>query len=125
MKRVIYTILGLLCLMIGVVGIVMPLVPTTPFVILSSICFARSCKWMNRWLRRTPIFGHFIRNYEDKTGIPIWVKIQTLVFLWVGLATSMILLDRTFLYIKLPIIGLCVTIHILMIKTWRRDGIVI
>jgi len=121
-KKILLLFFGFLFLLIGMVGIIMPLLPTTPFVILAGICFSGSCKKLRDWLEKAPLFGHYIRHYREKTGISIWIKIKTLIFLWTGMIVSMVLAGMLLIYIILPIIGICVTIHIMLLKTAKHKS---
>ena len=120
MKKLLYISLGFICLMLGAVGVVMPLLPTTPLVLLAAICFSRGSKRLDNWLSRSRLFGPFIVNYRTGLGISKCRKIASIVFLWVGLITSMAVLRTTTIYIILCIVGVGVTIHLLMIKTKKQ-----
>ena len=66
--------LGFVFLGAGVAGIFLPLLPTTPFVLLSAACFARSSEKWHAWLLANPTFGPMVRNWEEKRCIDCWVK---------------------------------------------------
>jgi uncharacterized protein len=72
--RWLYILAGLLFTGLGYLGAVLPILPTTPFLLLASYCFARSSPRLHRWLRRTPYFGHLIRDWETHRGIRPRVK---------------------------------------------------
>ena len=116
-KRLFINILGFLFLGIGAVSIFMPLLPTTPFVLLATVCFSYSNRRIYEWLKRTRFFGPFIVNFEEKKGIPMHLKIKSIILVWVSLFISMIMINATWAYILLSIIGALVTVHLLMIKT--------
>ena len=110
-------VLGFLFLGIGAAGVFMPLLPTTPFVILAAVCFSYSNHKFYQWLRRSSFFGTYIVHYEEKQGVPMSLKIKSIVFVWVSLTLSMIALQTLWAYILLCVIGVGVTVHLLMIKT--------
>ena len=116
-KLVLINALGVLFLGIGVVGVFLPLLPTTPFVLLAAVCFSCSNRKFYERLKRTPFFGSFIINFEEKQGLPMPLKIKSVILVWVSLFVSMIVLHTLWVYILLSIIGSGVTVHILMIKT--------
>ncbi|MCL2840705.1 MAG: YbaN family protein [Defluviitaleaceae bacterium] len=116
-KYLLINALGFLFLGIGAVGLFMPLLPTTPFVLLATVCFSYSNRRIYERLKRTPFFGSFIVNFEEKQGIPMSLKITSIILVWVSLSISMIALHILWAYILLGIIGVGVTIHLLTIKT--------
>lgn len=116
--RYFYLISGVLLVAIGVIGIFLPVLPTTIFLILASACFVKSSPRANEWLRNHKVLGMYIKNYQDKTGLTIKAKIFNITFLWVMILLSAFYFTNEF-YIKviLILIALGVTIHLLMIKT--------
>jgi uncharacterized membrane protein YbaN (DUF454 family) len=69
-----WTILGLLCLVLGGIGVVVPLLPTTPFVLLAAACFAKSSPRMHAWLLNSELFGPMLRDWEANRCISYKVK---------------------------------------------------
>lgn len=116
--RYFYLISGILLVAIGVIGIFLPVLPTTIFLILASACFVKSSPRANEWLRNHKLLGMYIKNYQDKTGLTVKAKIFNITFLWVMILLSAFYFTNE-LYIKviLILIALGVTIHLLMIKT--------
>ena len=112
--------LGFMFLGAGAVGVVMPLLPTTPFILLAAICFSHSSKRIHVWLRRLPFFGSFIENYRTGQGIRKPLKIISIISVWISLTISMIVMQTLWLSLLLTVVGGCVTIHILLIKT-KKD----
>lgn len=115
--RYFYLISGFLLVAIGVIGIFLPLLPTTIFLILASACFVKSSPKANEWLRNHRVLGIYIKNYQDKTGLTIRAKIFNIAFLWIMILISAFYFTNEF-YIKviLLLIAVGVTIHLLMIK---------
>jgi len=118
-KKLLLIVLGFVFLILGVIGIVLPLLPTTPLVLLSALCFSKSSKRLEAMLLKIRIFGPFIENYRTGGGISRLRKAVSIAYLWLGLATSMIVIRTTLIYIVLSIVGIGVTIHLLLIKTRR------
>ena len=108
---------GGLSLGLGLVGVFLPLLPTTPFVLLAAVCFSYSNHRFYEWIRRAPFFGEFIANYEEKRGVAMPLKIKSIVLVWLSLAVSMFLIQTLWAYVLLGLIGTGVTIHLLMLKT--------
>jgi len=110
--------LGTCFLIIGIIGVFIPLLPTTPFLLLSSACYARGSQKFYNWLINNKVFGEYIKNYREKRGIPLSVKIISITILWITIAFSAFIIISIFLIqIILIIIAIGVTIHILKIKT--------
>ena len=116
-NRIFFFGLGTTLLGIGAIGIVLPVLPTTPLVLASFFCFAKSSKKAERWILSNRYFGSYIKNYQTKEGIPLDVKIKSLIFLWVMLIASMIYMNQGYLFLLLSLIGLAVSTHILLLKT--------
>lgn len=79
---------GSILVFLGVVGIFLPLLPTTPFLLLAAFCYARSSQKFYLWLLTNRWFGLYIRNYREKKGVPLKVKIYTLLVLWITILSS-------------------------------------
>lgn len=116
-KRLFFFSLGTAFLGIGVVGVVLPVLPTTPLVIASFFCFTKSSKKAEQWISNNRYFGSYIENYETKQGVPLDVKLTSIFFLWAALIVSMVFFNQIYLFILLIIVGAAVTIHIISFKT--------
>ena len=119
--RYLYFISGVLLVAIGVIGIFLPILPTTIFLILASACFIKSSPKANEWLRNHKILGIYIKNYQEKSGLTIKSKIFNISFLWIMISVSAIFFTELW-YIKLLLLAIAigVTIHLLMVKT-KKD----
>ncbi|MDR3292395.1 MAG: YbaN family protein [Methanobrevibacter sp.] len=120
-KRSLYFTFGIIFLSLGTIGILIPLLPTTPFVILAAFCFGKSSKKAEQWILKSKYFGSYIENYRNKVGVPIRIKIRSIIFLWVVLIISMIYTHNPLTFIILLIVGIAVTCHIYFLKTKKRD----
>lgn len=117
-KRLFYLSLGTTFLGIGAVGMVLPLLPTTPFVLVSVFCFGKSSKRAERWVSNNRYFGSYIENYKSNKGVPLDVKLRSIGFLWVTLIISALIFSTNiYLPILLTIVGIAVTTHIWLLKT--------
>ncbi|MDD2284219.1 MAG: YbaN family protein [Paludibacter sp.] len=113
---------GFISVGLGILGMFLPVLPTTPFLLLAATCFARSSEKFYRWLLNNKWFGNYIKNYREGKGIPLKIKIMTLSFLWATILTSAIFfLDNIYLRILLIAIAVGVTIHISLIKTKKSE----
>lgn len=117
MKALLLRAVGFLCLAVGGVGLFVPILPTTPFVLIAAGCFAASSPKLYKWLLATRHFGPFIENYRSGTGVPRRVKRDALLFLWGTLCVSAIVFRRPLVWGILCLVGAGVTAHILLLKT--------
>lgn len=121
-KRVVF-VAGCLCLMIGGIGVFLPILPTTPFVLLAAGCFSYSAPNVYERLKKNKFFGPYIENYRTGKGVPFANKVQGVVGLWVLLSVSAIAMNALWSTILFSVIGTAVTIHIACLKTWREDAV--
>lgn len=120
MRRGLLIVAGLVCVGLGVVGIVVPILPTTPFFLLAAACFLRSSDRLYRWLLGNRVFGEYIRRCRNGEGVPLAAKVATLLLLWATLAFSALAAVPARLWwvrLILLAVGAGVTIHILRIRT--------
>jgi uncharacterized membrane protein YbaN (DUF454 family) len=119
-KRIIYVFLGTLFLGMGLIGIVVPILPTTPFLLLSAACYVRGSKRIHNWMINHRVFGEYIRNYMEGKGISFRHKIFTLTFLWLAMIFSIFYMIEIFLVrILLVIVAIAVSVHIIRLPSTR------
>lgn len=113
MKRMLYLVAGWISLILGIIGLLLPIVPTTPFLLVSAACWAKSSSRFYNWLMNNPWFGSHLRRWRKYRCIPLRIKIIAVTVLSVTLGSS-ILLFVPFLsmQILLAFIGLGVMIYI-------------
>ena len=118
LKRQLLLAAGTLSLAIGIVGIFVPILPTTPFLLLAAGCYLRSSQRFYNWLMGNRFFGNYIRNYIEGKGLPLKIKIITITLLWITISISIIFaLQNLLVRIILVVIALGVSLHIMKIKT--------
>jgi len=121
--RYLLIVFGTVFLALGLIGIVLPVLPTTPFLLLASACYARSSKKFHNWLLSNKWFGSYIKNYQKGKGIPLKVKIMAISFLWIIILTSVYFFIENYLIeILLLVIATFVSIHIIFIKKYRDNS---
>lgn len=120
-KKALFFSLGVAFVGIGAVGVALPVLPTTPFILVAATCFGKSSKRQEKWISKNRYFGSYIENYKSNKGVPIDIKRNSLIFLLIMLISSSILVNKLIMYIILAIIGICVTIHILLLKTKKES----
>lgn len=115
MLKPLFLAVGLISLTLGAAGIFLPILPTTPFMLLAAFCFARSSDRLHRYLVNHPVFGEYISNYYDQAMTPRH-KARTLAALWFGIIVSCLLIQAVIPWIILPVIATLVSIHIIRLK---------
>ena len=114
---------GMLCVAVGVIGIFVPLLPTTSPLLLAAFCFARSSPRFYHWLLHNRVFGSYIKNYREGRGMPLRSKVVTLGLLWLTIGFSIIYIAPWWIKVLLLLIAVGVSIHILWIKTYRPETV--
>lgn len=113
---------GVVAVGAGVAGLFLPLLPTTPFLLLAAFCFARSSRRCHHWLLHHPRFGRPLRDYLEGRGIARRTKGLAIGLLWLGLLPSALLLVPVrWGQLLLFAIGLAVSFYLLRLPTARRD----
>ena len=116
----ILTVLGIISLALGIMGAFVPVLPTTPFLLLSAALFLRGNRKLYEWLMNHPRLGTYITNFTKHKAIPLRVKIVSVTTLWLTLLYCAIFVAYHWALRALFIlIAVCVTIHILHYKTLR------
>lgn len=105
---------------LGIAGIVLPLLPTTPFLLLAAACFARSSRRFYVWLLTNPWFGTYIRDWRAGRGVPLRAKVVSIALLWLTLGSSIaFFVPIVWVKVLLACIGLAVTAHLVRLPTRR------
>ncbi len=114
--------LGSVSLVMGIIGIFLPVWPTTVFLLISAWAYSKSNEKFYNWLITNKYFGEYIKNYREKKGIPIKIKVRSTIFLWITILFSVYLIDLNWLRLLLLIIAVSVSIHIWLLKTYKDDS---
>lgn len=115
--RILWSAAGTFFLLLGLVGIAVPLLPTTPFLLLAAACYLRGSTRMRAWMLTNRIFGPYLSNYAEGRGIPRKVKVGTVSLLWfvIGLS-AVVATDNAAIRALLVVIAVVVSVHILTIR---------
>lgn len=118
--KIILTILGLLSLGLGILGIFLPVLPTTPLLLLAAALFLRSNMGLYDWLLNHPKLGPYIRNFMEHKSIPLKIKVISVSMVWITLLNCAVFVAGHWAF-RLFFIALAtaITIHILSYKTTR------
>ncbi len=108
---------GTILVGIGILGIFLPLLPTTVFFLMAAWCYSRSSKRFYDWLHQNRYFGKYLTKYREGTGVTVMMKIVTLAILWIGIGYSVLVTEPLAVHLILLAVGYGVTIHILVSPT--------
>ena len=118
--KILYTVLGAISLSLGILGIFLPVLPTTPFLLLSAFFFLRGNRRLYTWLMEHPRLGPYITNFMEHKAIPLRVKIISTSTLWLTLLYCAIFVaEHWALRALFIVIAIGVTAHILSYKTLK------
>ncbi len=126
--RTLWLIAGTICVALGAIGMVLPLLPTTPLLLAAAACYCKSSDRMYNWLLNNKWFGEYIRNYKEGRGLPMKTKITALIVLWVTIGFSTIFVLHRLLPAQLVLpmqlimiaVAVAVSIHILRLPTFKK-----
>lgn len=113
-------IVGGLAVVLAVLGIFLPLLPTTPFLLLASACFARGSERLHRWLLTHGVFGEYLGNFEEGRGLPARAKVLALTMMCSSLAYAAWRYEQLWLRLLLLAIGTGVSLYLLRLPTYVR-----
>jgi len=121
-KKGIFVVAGTISLGLGATGVFLPILPTTPFLLLSAACYYKGSERMHRWLLNNKLFGSYIRNYKEGKGISQIGKIFTLFLLWITIGYSALFMVSSYVVqIVLFAVAIAVTVHVATLPTLRKS----
>lgn len=113
-------LVGTASLALAILGIFLPLLPTTPFLLLTAACYAGGSARLSRWLLNNRWFGSYIRNYREGRGLTLTAKIISVSSLWITIGySSLFVVSWLPGQLMLLVIAVCVTLHVLTRPTYR------
>ena len=122
LSKQLLVVAGTTSTIIGVLGIFIPILPTTPFLILAAACYMRSSERFYRWLLNNRFFGAYISNYIEGRGMPLRIKIITILLLWITIGISVCIGTQNLVVrIVLVLVAIGVTLHIIYIRARKQD----
>jgi len=121
LKKGLFVVAGTASLALGCVGMVLPILPTTPFLLLSAACYYKGSERMHRWMLNNRWFGSYIRNYKEGRGLPLKTKVFTLALLWTVICYSALaIVNMLIVQVVLLVIAVGVSFHIITLPTFRQ-----
>lgn len=121
-KKLSLIIIGSIFVILGTLGIFLPLLPTTPFLLLAAACYLKSSEKLHDWLLNHKLLGKFISNYIKYKAISIRSKVVSITLLWLTIGYSILFVASLF-YVRiiLLVIAIGVSIHLLSLKTLKNN----
>ncbi|MCD7899967.1 MAG: YbaN family protein [Bacteroides sp.] len=120
--RILYIILGSVSLGLGILGIFLPLLPTTPFLLLTAALYCKSSPRLYNWLLNHKHLGPYIRNFREHKAIPLRAKIFSVSLMWIMMLSCILfIVHQWWVKILLLIIAVGVTYHILSFRTLKKE----
>jgi uncharacterized membrane protein YbaN (DUF454 family) len=121
LRRGAYFSIGSISVVLGVIGIFVPLWPTTCFLLLAGWCFARSSVKAERWLHENRLFGRYLSDYRERGVISGRVRTTSVATLWVFIgASTVFFLNRVWVVAILLLVAGAVTLHLYSLPTEQR-----
>ena len=113
--------IGSISLALGIVGVFIPVLPTTPFLLLAAACYARGSRRLHDALMRSRFPGRYIRDYREGRGLTRGMKAALLITLWLTIGYSALaVVEGVLLPALLIAIAVAVSIHLLTLPSRRR-----
>jgi uncharacterized membrane protein YbaN (DUF454 family) len=115
---------GTISLTLGTIFIVVPLLPTTPLLLLALACYCRSSKRMTNWILTNKYFGRYIKRYKEGKGIPLKTKVLAITTLWITICFSAFFMVHDWLAVQLILFAVAVgvTIHLVRLPTYKETN---
>lgn len=113
---------GLICVALGMAGIFLPLLPTTPFLLLAAACFVRSSETLYAWLLNHRWFGSYLRDWREHRAIPMRAKYLTVLLLWPSIAWAAVVVGHWAWQALLLAIAAVVTVVVWRIRTLEKPA---
>lgn len=115
--RAILVVVGSVSLGLGVIGIFLPVLPTTPFLLLAAACYARSSERLYRWLLGQPSLGPIVTEWRRSRSLPPGVKVRALVVVAITFAVSIVLVDALAVRLVLIVVAAILATFLYRIPT--------
>ena len=121
--KYVFLIIGFISLALGLLGIPLVILPTTPFLLLSAVCFAKSSDRISTWFKNTKIYKHYVGSYIEKKGMDNKQKAKILAFVTVLFSIGMFFTKSLHLRIFMGVILLAhYYFFLLHVKTLKSDS---
>ncbi|MDO6720662.1 YbaN family protein [Psychrosphaera sp. 1_MG-2023] len=119
LSKLAYFALGWLCIILGTLGIILPLLPTTPFILVAAFAFSKSSERFHLWLLHHNVFGPLIQDWQTNGVIRLRVK-------WLATFSIVVMLSTSFYFIPVPtsvVVGICAAVGCVLVFIWSRPSL--
>ena len=110
-KRIVFIIVGFICLVLGTVGVFVPILPTTPFYLLTAYCFARSSKKLDEWFKGTKLYKKHLESYVKKEGMMATTKAGILSSVTILMGLGFFFMARKRIWVPCIILAVVWVLH--------------
>ena len=111
-KKVVFIVVGCICLGLGVVGVILPILPTTPFLLVTAYCFARSSEKLNTWFKSTRLYKNHLESFVKKEEMKASTKISIISCVTLLMGVGFFLMARKSVWIPCGILAVVWLAHI-------------
>ncbi|TDM03967.1 YbaN family protein [Macrococcus carouselicus] len=111
--RIFLVIVGLIAMVLGLAGVILPLLPTTPFLLLAGVCFARSSERFHDWLISTKVYQAYVLEFQKRRGFTLKQKFRVLLSLYIIVGFSIWMVDHPYIRLGLLVMVICQTVVLL------------
>ena len=122
LKKKLYIAFGFLAVILAIIGVFIPGLPTVPFLLVALFCFERSSKKYHDMIMNNKYFGPVLQDYYSGKGLTLSIKIKAILFLTCGIAFSIYKIQNLHARIALAVVWLGVAIHIILLKTKKTKN---
>lgn len=113
---------GWISLLLGFIGVILPLLPTAPFLVVAAACFARTDPAMLKRMYRLPVVGRYLGDIADGKALPPWLQALSILFVWVSVLYAMAVLVKSFwVKVALLVMAVVTTLHVLLLGRGKTD----
>ena len=120
--RIFLIIVGCVSLVLGILGMFLPLLPTTPFLLLSAAAWVKASPALYQWLLNHKVFGEYIRNFREHRAIPLRAKIVSVSLVWltIGYCIFAVVDEWWWVQVLMTLLAIGISWHILSFKTLKK-----
>jgi uncharacterized membrane protein YbaN (DUF454 family) len=122
MIRGVYIVVGTIALIIGAIGLFLPVIPTTPLVILAAACYYRGSDRLHNWILSSRWFGETIKNYQEGRGLTRNTKVRAISMMWVMiLVSAWFFVSNLFVRVAIICVAIGVTVYLVRLPTLEKN----